>query len=60
MSILTCRPGEALRSTRLKAVSLIRVAIMRSFSKGALAIENVRELPSASISGGLSKVRSID
>src|SRR6516165_5020189 len=59
-SILTYRPVEALRSTRLKAVFLIRVAIMRSLSKGALAIENARELPSASVSGGFSKVRSID
>ena len=58
--ILTCKSGEALLSTRLKAVSLIRVAIMRSLSKGALAIENAREFPSASVSGGFSRVRSID
>jgi hypothetical protein len=37
---------------RLKADSRIRVVIMISGSSGALAIENVRLLPLASVSGG--------
>jgi hypothetical protein len=43
----------------LKAVSRIRVATMRASSYGALAIENSRTLPSASVSTGLSSVMSI-
>src|SRR5262245_35472515 len=44
-------------ATRLKAVSRMRVATMSLSSSGALAIENVRTLPSASVSGGSMSVR---
>jgi hypothetical protein len=44
---------------RLKAESRMRVAIKRKSSSGALAIENVRTLPSASVSGGSTSVRSM-
>src|ERR1035441_5429595 len=37
----------------------MRVATMRLFSCGALAMVNVRVFPSASVSGGASRVRSI-
>jgi hypothetical protein len=39
-------------STRLNAVSRMRVAITSSFSWGALTIEKVRALPLASVSSG--------
>jgi len=38
----------------------MRVAIIRSGSKGALTKENARVFPSSSVSGGFSKVTSID
>src|SRR5262245_3441445 len=47
------RPPEGIAlSTRLNAVSRMRVAITSSFSWGALAMEKVRALPLASVSGG--------
>jgi hypothetical protein len=45
-------------NTRLNAVSRMRVATMRLFSYGALAIVNVRVFPSASVSDGVSRVIS--
>src|SRR6185312_16315742 len=51
-------PGFMLRRLRLNAVSRRRVANMSSLSHGALAIENVRVLPSESVSGGSTSVRS--
>ena len=44
----------------LNVVSRMRVAINRSGSKGALAMEKARVLPPASVSGGFISVRSID
>src|SRR5690349_12501513 len=47
------RPPEGIAlSTRLNAVSRMRVAMTSSLSWGALTIENVRALPFASVSGG--------
>jgi hypothetical protein len=45
-------------SERLKAVSRIRVVKTNSFSNGGLAMEKVRVLPSASVSGGSVSVTS--
>ena len=45
-------------NTRLNAVSRMRVATIRVSSWGALAMENDRTFPSASISEGSSKVMS--
>lgn len=59
-SILTPSPSGTVLSTRLNAVSRMRVAMVICSSKGALAIENVRIFPSASVSGGSSNVKSSD
>src|SRR5215472_12604364 len=49
---LTRPPAAMPLSTRLNAVSRMRVAMTSSFSCGALTIEKVRALPLASVSGG--------
>ena len=59
-SILTSLPNGSVLNTRLKAVLRIRVAIMSVSSKGALAIEKPRVLPSASVSPGFSNVISMN
>ena len=58
--IITWVPSGTFFSDRLNAVSRIRVANIRWFSKGELAIEKVRILPSESVSGGLDNVTSAD
>src|ERR1017187_224379 len=45
-------------SERLKAVSRMRVMKTNLYAKGALAMENVRVFPSASVSGGAVRVTS--
>jgi hypothetical protein len=59
-SIFTCVPRGTFFSERLNAVSRVRVANIKWFSKRGLAIEKVRVLPSESVSGGLESVRSAD
>ena len=55
-SNLTSLPSGSVFNARLKAVLRIRVATISLFSKGALAIEKPRVLPSASVSPGASSV----
>src|ERR1035437_9126322 len=57
-SIFTAEPCGIAFNTRLNAVLRIRVATIRVSSWGALAMENVRVFPSASVAAGLSKVMS--
>jgi hypothetical protein len=49
---MSSEPIEIFLSDRFRAVSRMRVAMMRSSSNGALASEKARLLPSASSSGG--------
>src|SRR5262249_54079707 len=51
-SMVTVAPNFIVFRQLLKAESRIRVVIMTSASSGALAIENVRVFPFASLSGG--------
>lgn len=59
-SIFTSVPSGRFFRERLNAVSRVRVANINWFSKGELAIENVRVFPSESVSGGFSSVTSAD
>ncbi|MNC87204.1 hypothetical protein D3C83_29090 [compost metagenome] len=59
-SIVTATPSGAVFNTRLNAVSRMRVASINSASWGALAIVNVRESPSLSVSGGSTSVIRTD
>ena len=57
-SIFTSVPSGIACRTRLNAVSRRRVVIVITSSRGALEIEKPRRLPSASVSGGSSRVIS--